>query len=142
MTRGGAPLVLIVEDDLETRRFYSDVLLRSGFAVDQAHNGHQALEKALASHPGLVITDIALPGMDGIELCQRLRADPRTSDIPVLAVTGYGDRHYPDRAIQAGADYVLIKPCDPETIVAQARRLLDHDRETRANVSHNRVGTR
>src|SRR5436190_13174233 len=51
MTRDGAPLVLIVEDDLETRRFYSDVLLRSGFAVDQAHNGHQALEKALASPP-------------------------------------------------------------------------------------------
>ena len=124
MAWAGAPLVLIVEDDPETRRLYSDVLQHSGFAVDQAHNGHQALEKALASHPALVITDIALPGMDGLELCQRLRGDSRTSDIPVLAVTGYGDRHYPDRAIQAGADYVLIKPCDPETIVAEARRLL------------------
>jgi DNA-binding response OmpR family regulator len=79
--------------------------------------------------------------MDGIELCQRLRADSRTSDIPVLAVTGYGDRHYPDRAIQAGADYVLIKPCDPDTIVAEARRLLNHGREADANVSRNRVGT-
>lgn len=132
MTRDAGPLVLIVEDDLETRRFFSDVLTESGFRVDQAHNGHQALEKALASNPALVITDIAVPGIDGIELCLRLRADARTSDIPILAVTGYGDRRYPDRAIQAGADYVLIKPCDPETIVAEARRLLERGGPTSA----------
>jgi adenylate cyclase len=132
MTGSRAPLVLIVEDDLETRRFFSEVLSESGFRVDQAHNGYQALEKALASNPDLVITDIAVPGIDGIELSQRLRADARTSDIPILAVTGYGDRHYPDRAIQAGADYVLIKPCDAETIVAEARRLLEGGRPTSA----------
>jgi two-component system, cell cycle response regulator DivK len=141
MTPGGAPLVLVVEDDLETRRLYSDVLTRNGFRVDQAHNGHQALEKAFSTSPALVITDIAVPGIDGIELCQRLRADARTSDIPVLAVTGYGDRHYPDRAIQAGADYVLIKPCDAELIVSEARRLLEHGRANGTHVSHNGITT-
>jgi len=117
-------LVLIVEDDPETRRFYSHVLERDGFAVDQAHNGHQALEKAFKSRPGLVLMDIALPGMDGIDLCRRLRADARTRGVPILAVTGYGDRHYPDRARLAGADQVLTKPCEPALLVAEARRLL------------------
>ena len=128
MTLDGAPLVLVVEDDLETRHFYTEVLARSGFQVDQAHNGHQALEKAFACTPDLVLTDIAVPGLDGIELCQRLRADARTSDVPVLAVTGYGDRAYPDRARLAGADHVLIKPCQPELLVSEARRLLGRPR--------------
>jgi CheY-like chemotaxis protein len=118
------PLVLIVEDDPETRRLYSEVFERDGFATAQAHNGHQALEKALALSPSLVLMDIALPGMDGIELCRRLRADARTEGIPILAVTGYGDRRYPDRARLAGADQVLTKPCDPTELVAEARRLV------------------
>jgi CheY-like chemotaxis protein len=136
MTLDGAPLVLIVEDDLETRRYYSELLSRSGFQVEQAHNGHQALEKAFASTPDLIFTDIAVPGIDGIELCQRLRADARTSDVPVLAITGYGDRQYPDRVLLAGADYVLIKPCQPELIVSEARRLLAEA----ANRPNGRVG--
>jgi len=119
-----APLILVVEHDRETREFYSDALARDGFVIDQAHNGHQALEKALQSSPNLILTDIAVPGIDGIELCRRLRSDARTRAIPVLAVTGYGDRHYPDRARVAGADHVLIKPCDAEMLVREARRLI------------------
>ncbi len=119
-----APLILVVEDDRETRQFYSDALARDGFVIDQAHNGHQAFEKALQSSPNLILTDIAVPGIDGIELCRRLRSDARTRAIPVLAITGYGDRHYPDRARIAGADRVLIKPCDAEMLVREARRLL------------------
>jgi putative two-component system response regulator len=119
-----APLVLIVEDDPETRLFYGAALESGGFRVEQAHNGHQALEKALKSHPDLILTDIAVPGLDGIELCRRLRADERTRAIPLLAITGYGDRHYPARALLAGADHVLTKPCDAELLVREARRLL------------------
>jgi DNA-binding response OmpR family regulator len=124
-TSSRLPLVLVVEDDPETRQFYSDALARDGFAIDQAHNGHQALAKALEIAPDLILTDIAVPGMDGIELCRRLRADVRTRMVPVLAVTGYGDRHYPDRALVAGADHVLIKPCDADMLVREARRLID-----------------
>jgi CheY-like chemotaxis protein len=118
------PLVLIVEDDLETRVFYSEALARDGFSIDQAHNGHQALAKALEITPDLILTDIAVPGMDGIELCRSLRADVRTRAVPVIAITGYGDRQYPDRARDAGADRVLTKPCDAEMLVREARRLL------------------
>jgi two-component system, cell cycle response regulator DivK len=120
----GLPSVLVVEDDPETRHFYTDAFERDGFRVDQAHNGHQALEKAFAAPFDLILTDIAVPGIDGIELCRRLRADVRTRAIPVLAITGYGDRHYPDRVTDAGANRVLIKPCDPDRIVAEARSLL------------------
>jgi two-component system cell cycle response regulator DivK len=119
-----APLVLVVEDDPQTRQLYTDALARDGFAIDQAHNGHQAFAKALEIAPDLVLTDIAVPGMDGIELCRMLRADERTRAVPVLAVTGHGDRDYDDRARTAGADKVLSKPCDADLLIKEARRLL------------------
>jgi CheY-like chemotaxis protein len=118
------PLILVVEDDPEVRLFYSHVLARDGFQIDQAHNGYQALAKAFESPPDLILTDIAVPGLDGIELCRRVRADARTRAIPVLAVTGYGDRQYPDRVLVAGANHVLFKPCDADVLVNEARRLI------------------
>ena len=124
-TERNLPIVLIVEDDPETRRFYQTVFELDGFRTDEAHNGWQALEKATLAPPDLILTDIAVPGIDGIELCRRLHADDRTKAIPVLAVTGYPDRHYPDRAKDAGADQVIIKPCAPELLIAEARRLLE-----------------
>jgi CheY-like chemotaxis protein len=119
-----APLVLIVEDDPETRQLYITVFASEGFRTDAAHNGLQALDKANASPPDLILTDIAVPGIDGIELCRRLRSNKRTEGIPLLAVTGYDDRHYPDRVLQAGANRVLLKPLHPETLIEEARRLL------------------
>ena len=119
-----SPLVLIVEDDVETRQFYTQAFSSGGFRTDQAHNGLQAFEKAVQDLPDLVLTDIAVPGIDGIELCRRLRADPRTRGIPLLAITGYGDREYERRAVGAGADRVLIKPCNADTLTAEAHRLL------------------
>lgn len=119
-----SPLVLIVEDDPETREFYTHALAYDGFRIQEAHNGYQALEKAIEGLPDLVLTDIAVPGIDGIELCRQLRANQRTRGVPVLAVTGYGDREYPSRAFSAGVDQVLLKPCDAEVLVREARRLI------------------
>ena len=119
-----AHVVLIVEDDPETRQYYSEALRHDGFEIEQAHNGHQALHKALEHPPDLVLMDIAVPGLDGIELCKRLRADERTRSVPVLAITGYEDREYPTRVLSAGANHVLMKPCDPALLVSEARRLL------------------
>jgi len=119
-----ARTILIVEDDPETRLYYSDALERGGFRTDQAHNGYQALEKALQLLPDLILTDIAVPGMDGIELCRRLRADARTRGIPLIAITGYDDRQYPARARLAGANHVLTKPCGADLLLSEARRLL------------------
>jgi CheY-like chemotaxis protein len=123
-----APLILIVEDDPETRHLYITTLTLQGFRTDDAHNGFQALEKAFSSRPDLVLADIAVPGIDGIELCRRLRADTRTREIPVLAVTGYEDRSYQDRALSAGADRILIKPCTMDTLVREVRDLVSSAR--------------
>ena len=118
------PTVLVVEDDPETREFYRCALAAEGYVTQSAHNGFQAWEKAVATPFDLVVTDIAVPGLDGIELCRRLRGDVRTSAVPVLAVTGYPDRDYEDRMIQAGANQVLSKPLDAALLLAEARRLL------------------
>ncbi len=123
--------VLVVEDDPYTRQFYTSALIVAGFAVEQAHNGLQALEKIIAHIPDLVLTDIAVPGIDGIELCRRLRADDRTRSVPVLAITGYNDRDYADRVRLAGADTVLTKPCDPGQLVAETERLIGQSRRLR-----------
>src|SRR2546425_9630526 len=121
------PLVLIVEDDPEARHFYRECFARGGFSTKEAHNGHQALAMALAlPPPDVIVTDIAVPGLDGIELCRRLRTDARTRSIPVLAITGYEDRQYPDRVILAGANHILFKPVDPDVLCREARRLIAH----------------
>jgi CheY-like chemotaxis protein len=125
------PLVLVVEDDPETRHFYTLTLAANGFDTEEAHNGFQAWDKATAILPDLILSDIAVPGIDGIEFCRRLRADPRTAPIPILAVTGYDHRHYPDRVMAAGADRVLIKPVTAEVLLSEARRLLRPRREIR-----------
>ncbi len=136
-TASAPPLILIVEDDVETRQFYTHALRVDGFRTDQAHNGLQAFEKAVQDLPDLILTDIAVPGIDGIELCRRLRADQRTRGIPLLAITGYGDREYEHRARGAGADRVLIKPCSADMLTMETRRLLAnpparHDRADEA----------
>ena len=118
------PIVLLIEDDPDTRHFYRSLLSTHGFSIDEAHNGFQAFEKAVAAPPDLVLTDIAVPGLDGIELCRRLRADARTRHVPALAITGYDDRRYPDRVMLAGANQFLRKPIDPDVLLMEVRRLL------------------
>jgi CheY-like chemotaxis protein len=121
----GAPLVLIVEDDLDTRVLYREFLSHSGFRTADAHNGHQALAKARELGPDAVLTDLAVPGMDGFEFCRALKASMATRDIPILAVTGHPEYlGQPDRFAHAGIAQVLMKPCPPDVIAGELRRLL------------------
>src|SRR5687767_14016450 len=109
------PLVLIVEDDLSTREMYCMFLIDSGFRITEAHNGHQALAKAQECRPDVVLTDLAVPGMDGFELCRALRQHDATRAIPILAVTGHSEYlDQPDRFRRAGISQVLTKPCSPD----------------------------
>ena len=125
------PLVLIVEDDPGTRLLYRDYLQHDGFRTVDAHNGHQALEKARDLRPNAVLTDLAVPGMDGFEFCRALRESPATRAIPILAVTGHSEYlDDPDRFAQAGIAHVLIKPCAPDIIAYELRRLLGDARAT------------
>ena len=125
------PLVLIVEDDPGTRLLYREYLQHDGFRTVDAHNGHQALEKARDLRPNAVLTDLAVPGMDGFEFCRALRESPATRAIPILAVTGHSEYlDEPDRFAQAGIAHVLIKPCAPDVIAYELRRLLNDARPT------------
>jgi len=125
------PLVLIVEDDPGTRLLYREYLQHDGFRTVDAHNGHQALEKARDLRPNAVLTDLAVPGMDGFEFCRALRESPATRAIPILAVTGHSEYlEDPDRFAQAGIAHVLIKPCAPDVIAYELRRLLSDARAT------------
>ena len=120
------PLVLIVEDDHSTRVLYRDFLSQSGFRTADAHNGFQALEKARELRPDLVVTDLALPGMDGFEFCRALQQSSTTRHIPILAITGHAEYlDDPERVRHAGISHVLIKPCELEGVVRELRRMLD-----------------
>ena len=123
------PLVLIVEDDLQTRALYRDVLAQEGFRTIEAHNGFQALEKARESRPDVVLTDLAVPGMDGFEFCEALQQSDATRIIPILAITGHSQYlDQPDRFRRAGIAQVLLKPSEPQVIAAELRRLIDQPR--------------
>jgi CheY-like chemotaxis protein len=120
------PLVLIVEDDYGTRQMYREYLRHSGFRTIDAHNGKQALEKAREQLPDAVLTDLAVPGLDGFELCRALQQTSSTRAIPILAVTGHSEYlEEPARIREAGIAHVLTKPCDPDVIAEQLRRLLE-----------------
>lgn len=124
-TPENVPLVLIVEDDLGTRIMYREYLADAGFRIADAHNGHQALSKARELRPDAVVTDLAVPGMDGFEFCRALKQSDGMRDIPILAVTGHAEYlDQPDRFTQAGIAQVLIKPCPPDMIAHELRRLL------------------
>jgi CheY-like chemotaxis protein len=119
------PLVLIVEDDLSTRMLFRDFLRQCGFRTADAHNGYQALDKARELQPDVVVTDLAVPGIDGFQFCRALQQSAATRRIPVLAVTGHSEYlDQPDRLRVAGITHVLTKPCAPDRIVEELRRLL------------------
>ena len=120
------PLVLIVEDDQSTRMLYKEYLTDSGFRTVEAHNGFQAFEKAQTHRPDAVLTDLAVPGMDGFGFCRALRASASTKNVPIVAITGYPDYlTNPERISQAGIARVMTKPCNLENIVQELRRLLN-----------------
>jgi CheY-like chemotaxis protein len=121
-----SPLVLIVEDDHGTRLMYRDFLTHAGFRTADAHNGHQALEKALELRPDLVVTDLAVPGMDGFAFCRALQQSSATRDIPILAITGHAEYlDEPERFRHAGISHVLIKPCELDEVVRELRKMLN-----------------
>ena len=127
------PSVLLVEDDQAGRQMYADWLTQAGFSVEQAHNGLQALERAFASTPDVVVTDLNIPGIDGFELTRRLKLDPRTSAVPVVAVTGYAAfASDPGRAQRAGCDAVLEKPCSAEALESAVRSFINGNGGRRA----------
>jgi two-component system, cell cycle response regulator DivK len=119
------PLVLVVEDYQDAREMYAAYLQFSGFDVAEAGNGVEAIEKAQALLPDIVLMDLALPRMDGWEATRRLKSDPRTRHIPIVALTGHALAGHAEGAREAGCDAFVTKPCLPDALVAEIKRLLD-----------------
>jgi CheY-like chemotaxis protein len=120
-----APRILIVDDFEDNRAMYAQFLTFSGFRVAEAANGVEALEKATALMPDLIVMDLSLPVMDGWEATRRLKRDARTRQIPVLALTGYALSAHSKEAKEAGCDAFVTKPCLPDQLVSEIQRLLE-----------------
>jgi len=123
-TASKAVLVLIVDDFADNREMYGQFLEFSGFRVAEAQNGHEALEKAFALRPDLIVMDLSLPGLDGWEATRRLKADDRTRATPVIALTGHALAGHSKGAMDAGCDAFITKPCLPERLLEEIKSML------------------
>ena len=119
------PLILVVDDYPDNREMYSAYLRFQGLEVMEAANGGEALAHAFERTPDLVVMDLSLPGVDGWQATRLLKADTRTKDVPVIAVTGHALAGAPEAAAAAGCDGFLTKPCLPEDLLREIRRMLD-----------------
>ena len=117
--------MLIVEDNEDNRMIYSMVLEHAGFRVLQAVTGLEGVEQARRARPDLILMDVALPILDGWEATRRLKRDPETRRIPVIALTAHALTTDRDKAAEAGCDAYLAKPIEPKAVLAEVRRFLD-----------------
>jgi len=117
--------VLIVEDNGKNMKLVRDVLQATGYSTLEATTGEEAIELSLSQAPALVLMDVQLPGIDGVEALERLRQNERTASIPVLALTAQamsGDR---ERFLEAGFDGYLSKPVDVRELIEAVREHCD-----------------
>jgi two-component system cell cycle response regulator DivK len=119
------PRVLLVDDYPDAREMYAEYLEFSGFEVVEAENGMEALQRAVEASPDIILMDLSLPVMDGWEATRRLKADKRTAQIPVVALTGHALAGISEGAKKAGCDAFVTKPCLPEDLVKEIKKILD-----------------
>lgn len=118
------PRILVADPDHESRLVYREALVATGHDVVEASDGRDALAKALTREPSLVLTELALPLLDGYALCDILRKDRVTATVPILVITAEARPEAIDRALGAGADVVLLKPTPFEHVVREVEQLL------------------
>ena len=119
-----APLILVVEDFDDAREMYRDYLQFSGFRVETARDGREAIEKTRTLHPDLVLMDLSLPGIDGWEATRLLKSDPATRNILVVALSAHALATEGERARRAGCDGFIAKPCLPPDLVEEISKYL------------------
>ncbi len=117
------PLVLVVDDSEDNRDMCAQCLALAGFRVVQAASALEALE--LAVYADVVLMDLSLPDIDGMEAARRIRKEPRSARVPLVALTGLAMDDVMVRALEAGFDRVLGKPCMPDELARAVRTALD-----------------
>jgi two-component system, cell cycle response regulator DivK len=116
--------ILVVEDTEDNRRILRDLLTRAGFELIEAMDGESGVSMATTHRPDLILMDIQLPIFDGYEATRRIKANPETRNIPIIAVTSYALSGDENKALAAGCDGYVAKPFSPRRILALVQEFL------------------
>jgi two-component system phosphate regulon response regulator PhoB len=116
--------VLVVEDDEDIQQLVGYNLIKAGFLVEYGDSGEQALEKIKTKIPDLILLDLMLPGLDGIELCRIIRGDGKLTEIPIIMLTAKGEEADIVHGLDIGADDYITKPFSPKVLVSRIKALL------------------
>jgi two-component system alkaline phosphatase synthesis response regulator PhoP len=141
MTVSGSKRVLIVEDERDILKLVTHYLEKEGFRVLTATTGIEALKKIQEEKPDLLMLDLMLPEMDGLEVCKRVRAKPETAMLPIIMLTAKAEESDTVIGLELGADDYVTKPFSPKALVARAKALLRRlERAPAAEANHYRYG--
>jgi two-component system, cell cycle response regulator DivK len=116
--------VLLVEDNEDNLVIYSTILRHSGYNVIEARDGQAGIDAAQREHPAIILMDVSIPLIDGWEATRRLKADPATAMIPIIALTAHALATDQQKAVDAGCDGYIAKPAEPRVVLAAVRRHL------------------
>jgi len=120
----GTKRVLVVDDEPDLVELVSYNLKKEGFLVSSASDGEEALKKIRGEKPDLVVLDLMLPGIQGMELCRIIRKDPRTENLPIIMLTAKGEEMDKVVGLEIGADDYLAKPFSPRELIARVKAIL------------------
>ena len=123
--------IMVVEDDTSTLKCMSAILTKAGYQVRPAGNGKLALRSVRPKLPDLILLDVRMPGMDGVEVCRRLKADPGTRDVPVIFISALGETDLKVKALEAGGIDYVTKPVQPSEVLARISAHLNMHRMQR-----------
>lgn len=132
MTDTARITILVIDDNPVNLKLASEVLRAAGHDVIRAEDAEQALRQLETRVPHLVLTDISLPGMSGLELTRRLKSDPRYAHLPVVALTASAMKGDEAKILAAGCDAYIAKPLDTRQLAAQISRILERDAQGKA----------
>jgi len=116
--------VLIVEDEEDIQQLVGFNLIKAGFQVEYADSGEQALKNILEQHPDLIMLDLMLPGIDGMEICKILRSENKTAEIPIIMLTAKGEETDIVDGLEVGADDYITKPFSPKILISRVKAVL------------------
>ena len=122
-------VILLAEDNLPNILTVGEYLEDHGYEVVVAHDGLEAIERAQTTHPDLILMDIQMPSLDGLEATRRLRADPRFATTPIVALTALAMPGDQERCLEAGADEYMSKPVNLKLLLQTVERLLEGERQ-------------